>query len=430
MLHKIRSAFFAMKPARQSLARIRTPHYAARGALIDRRPPPLEDLPVEDVVRINRKSDEYYDDAASVDTWIDKPLSDLQGGADSLWRFGLLLSALRIGPTDRVLDFGCGTGWTSAMLARTGAEITGTDISERALAIAREAAARTPTSTGAGHLRFLPFTGTRIDVPDGHFDFVLVFDALHHLPNPVTVLRECARVLGPHGYLGFAEPGLGHSHSYTAVSESAHGVLEGEVDPEQLRATARAAGFEELELIVPPVPPNILTLPMPRARWYLRGVPWIVPHDYIRAAILTSPIGILRKGPYISTSLHPHTLHASIRALEPRLAVRCGERFVLRAIVRNPTGTVWLQQGRRDDGGVRLGARLLRLPGTEVAAEWKGSGLPRDMRQDDDATLEVECQAPGEAGEYLLRLDMVAEGLAWFHERGSQPVDLRLRVSA
>jgi SAM-dependent methyltransferase len=430
MLHKIRSAFFSMKPARQSLAAVRTPHYAPEGALVDRRPAPLEDLPAEEVERINLKSDEYFDDATSIEAWIDKPLSDVQSGADSLWRFGLLLSALKIGPTDRVLDFGCGTGWTSAMLARTGAEITGTDISERALAIARETAARTPTGTRARHLRFLHFNGTRIDVPEGYFDFVIVFDALHHLPNPVTVLRECARVLGPHGYLGFAEPGLGHSQTYTALSESAHGVLEGEVDPEQLRATAREAGFDELELIVPPVPPNILTLPMPRARWYLRGVPWIVPHDYIRAAILTSPIGILRKGPYISTSLHPHTLHASIQALDPRLAARCGERFVLRAAVRNPTGTVWLQQGRRDVGSVRLGARLLRPAGSEVAAEWKGSRVPRDMRQGDDATLEVECQAPGDEGDYLLRLDMLAEGIAWFHERGSQAVDLRLRVSA
>jgi SAM-dependent methyltransferase len=428
MLHKLRSVFFAMKPARQSLARIRTAHYAPAGALFDRRPPPLADRPAGEVERINRKSDDYYDDTASIDTWIDKPLSDLIGGADSLWRFGLLLSALRIGPTDRVLDFGCGTGWTSAMLARTGAEVTGTDISERALAIARESAART-AGARARHLRFLGFNGTRIEAPDGHFDFVLVFDALHHLPNPVTVLRECARVLGPHGCLGFAEPGLGHSQTYTALSESAHGVLEGEVDPEQLRTAAREAGFAELELIVPPVPPNILTLPMPRARWYLRGVPWIVPHDYVRAAILTSPIGILRKGPYISTSLHPHTLHASVRALDPRQAVRCGERLVLRAVVGNPTGTVWLHQGRRDTGRVRLGARLLCRPGNEVTAEWRGAGVPRDMGQGDEATLEVECQAPGEEGDYVLRLDMLAEGIAWFHERGSQPADLRIRVS-
>src|SRR5690606_30454360 len=53
MLAKIRSLFFSMGPARQSLARVRSPHYRLAGGVRDRRPPPLADLPDADVLRIN-----------------------------------------------------------------------------------------------------------------------------------------------------------------------------------------------------------------------------------------------------------------------------------------------------------------------------------------------------------------------------------------
>jgi 2-polyprenyl-3-methyl-5-hydroxy-6-metoxy-1,4-benzoquinol methylase len=445
MFDKLRSIFFSVGPARRALARVTTPHYTLAGAWKDCGPARLGDLPPEDVARINRHSDDYFDDAAEVDRWLRKPLSDLHGGADGLWRFGLLVSALKLRPEDRVLDFGCGTGWTTMLLAQTGAEVVGMDISAHALNVARQGVDRAPAATGAGRLRFEHFDGTTIRAPDGHFDVIVVIDAFHHLPNPRRVLEECVRVLGPHGVLGFAEPGLGHSESYTAQAETAHGVLEGEVDIEQLRTAALAAGFAELEMIVPPVPPNILTLPMPRARWYLRGVSPIVPHDYIRAAMLTSPIGILRKGPYVSTTLHPHTLIARLTPAVTSLTAQPGSAIVVRATVTNLTGTVWLRDGRRGAGGVRLGALMFDAKGgpegpplrerTEASdvspasvAEWESRPLPRDLRQGESCDLEIHGAAPSSPGTYRLRLDMLVEGIAWFHERGSTPVDVALRV--
>lgn len=428
MLRKLRSLFFSVGPARESLARVRSPHYRLTGGLFDRRPPALADLTAAEVARINRHSDEYFDDESAVSSWEGKPLSDLHGGADSLWRFGLLVSALRIRPEDRILDFGCGTGWTSAMLVRTGAEVTGMDISAHALRIGRAGAERILRTNEGERLRFERFDGVHIDAPDGHYDFVVVLDALHHLPNPVAVLRECCRVLGPYGCLGFAEPGLGHSETHTARAEAAYGVLEGEVDPEQWRNAGLAAGFVELDLIVPPVPPNILTLPMPRARWYLRGLPWIVPHDYIRAAMLSSPIGILRKSVYPSTSLHPHVLIAEISPVISSITASPGAPFSVSASVRNPTGTVWLKAGRRGAGAVRLGARVRRVDRPEWLDAGSRAELPRDMLQGDECVLHLAGHAPEQEGEYRIRLDMVDEGIAWFEDQGSRPVEVRLDV--
>ena len=428
MLNKLRSVFFSVMPARRALAEVRAPHYLPTAPFSGSRPSPLQDLPADRVEQINQKSDDYFDNPGQHPFWVNKPLSDPHYGPENLWRFGLLLSALRIRREDRVLDFGCGTGWTSVLMARTGAEVTGMDISEKALAVARDGTALGLAAEDRARLRFQNFNGRTIDAPDGHFDFVIVLDALHHLPNPVAVLEECCRVLGPHGYLGFAEPGKGHSHTHTSRDELALGVLENEIDPEQLRSAALGAGFAELELIVPPIPPSLLTLTMPRARWFLRGLPWIVPHDYIRATMLSSPIGILRKGPHISTSLHPHTLDAAIRPATFALTAAPGQRFTVTAEVENTTGTVWLKEGRRGSGYVRLGAHLLRPADHATVAECGRADLPGDLQQHGRCVLELACTAPVEPGEYIIRLDMVDEGIAWFSERGSKPADVRLLV--
>ena len=428
MLNKLRGIFFSVIPARQALAKVRGHHYKPTAPLARRWPEPLGDLPNEDVAQVNLNSDEYFSHHGQQQYWRHKPLSDLASGPDCLWRFGLLLSALGIRPEDRVLDFGCGTGWTSIMMARTGADITAMDISPQALSIARTFAAESLPDDDRHRLRFHAFDGFTIDAPDGYFDFVITMDAFHHLPNPATILKEFHRVLGPHGCFGFAEPGLGHSDTCTAHDESGHGVLENEVDPEQLRTTARMVGFDELELIVLPVPPSILTLTMPRARWYLRGVPWIVPHDYLRTSILSSPIGVLRKGPYIRTSLHPQVLEANIRPSARMISATPGQPFVVGVSVENTAGTVWLKNGRRGTGYVRLGAHLLNDQGRMLIEDYGRAELPNDMRQDDKAVLDLRLTAPHDIGDYLIRLDMVDEGITWFSAKNSQLADVRLVV--
>lgn len=426
MLKKLGHLFAPALAARRALARIRPRHYTALGALRGERSTPLADLPSTDVERINARSDDYFDAPALIDFWTNKPMSDFRGGPDSLWRLGLLLGALQIGPGDRVLDFGCGTGWTSVLLAQTGADVTGMDISTRALAVAATVVER--HADLASRLRFQPFDGTRIAAPDAFFDIVVVFDALHHLPNLVAVLAEFSRVLGPHGYLGFAEPGVGHAHSYTSSHETELGVLENEIDPEQLWTAGRSVGFRDLELLVPPIPASLLTVPMRRARWFLQGMPGIVPHDFTRQVMLAYPSGILRKGPYTSSSLHPHALLADIRPAARSIDVQTGQRFAVEVAVRNLTGTVWLHEGVRGRGAVSLGARLLQGATRESLGEAGRVPLPDDVGHGVEVALTLRGVAPSAPGEYVLRLDMHDEGIAWFSERGSAPIDIALRV--
>jgi SAM-dependent methyltransferase len=138
-------------------------------------------------------------------------------------------------------------------------------------------------------LRFSEYSGGRIEAPDGHFDSVVVFDAFHHFPNPMLILREFHRVLSAQGRFGFSEPGLGHAATESSRTERAHGVLEEDVDLEQLYQSGKAAGFQGLELPIPALEPEILTLPMERMRWYLRGL--LARSSHFTSAILRGPIG-------------------------------------------------------------------------------------------------------------------------------------------
>jgi len=116
----------------------------------------------------------------------------------------------------RILDVGCGTGATLAMLARFG-EAYGADMAPAAL---RFAAAR----KGA---RLCAADAQRLAFGDGVFGVVTALDVIEHLDDPVAALREMRRVCAPGGVVLLAVPAhpglwsdhdvaLAHRRRYTA----------------------------------------------------------------------------------------------------------------------------------------------------------------------------------------------------------------------
>lgn len=108
-------------------------------------------------------------------------------------------------PGKRVLEIGSGGGDNVLALCSNGARVTGIDLSDVAVDLARNAA----KDGGIDSAQFYPMDAEQMTFPDGSFDIVCGGAILHHLALD-RALPEIARVLDPHGYALFIEP-LGYN---------------------------------------------------------------------------------------------------------------------------------------------------------------------------------------------------------------------------
>ncbi|MDM0045149.1 class I SAM-dependent methyltransferase [Variovorax dokdonensis] len=98
---------------------------------------------------------------------------------------------------DRVLDAACGLGYGSHILAANSlaGSIIGIDGSDYAIRYARTAFPGEDAPTF--QVGFLPQALKQFD--DGTIDFIVSFETLEHLEDPLSFLKECHRVLSPSG---------------------------------------------------------------------------------------------------------------------------------------------------------------------------------------------------------------------------------------
>jgi hypothetical protein len=54
--------------------------------------------------------------------------------------------------------------------------------------------------------------------------------------------------------------------------------------------------------------------------------------------------------------------------------------------------------------------------------------LPRDLGPGEELELSMVVNAPRDPGDYLLEVDLLQEGVAWFGDKGSPTVTLPVRV--
>ncbi|MEO1669886.1 MAG: class I SAM-dependent methyltransferase [Cyanobacteria bacterium J06631_2] len=94
-----------------------------------------------------------------------------------------------------VLDLACGTGELTQLILKKNSQqnITGVDISQAMLAIARQKLTAYP------NVNFHNATATSLPVADNSFDLVICANAFHYFSSPEAVLLEIRRVLKPQG---------------------------------------------------------------------------------------------------------------------------------------------------------------------------------------------------------------------------------------
>ena len=103
-------------------------------------------------------------------------------------------------PNLRILDVGCGGGILSASLAKAGAQVTGLDLSEASIQVARQYAREQGLK-----IDYLYTTVQEVvEHEAGTFDVVTCMEMLEHVAEPHKIVAACAQALKPGGQAFFS----------------------------------------------------------------------------------------------------------------------------------------------------------------------------------------------------------------------------------
>jgi 2-polyprenyl-6-hydroxyphenyl methylase/3-demethylubiquinone-9 3-methyltransferase len=153
----------------------------------------------------------------------------------------------------RVLDVGCGGGILSEGLAQRGASVTGIDMGEAPLAVARLHL----LESGLDIDYRLATAEDLVDESAGSYDIVTCLEVLEHVPDPASLVNACAQLVRPGGDVYFATINRNPKSYLFAIVGAEHvlGLLpKGTHDyarfirPSELAAWTRHAGLQTLEI--------------------------------------------------------------------------------------------------------------------------------------------------------------------------------------
>jgi SAM-dependent methyltransferase len=170
-----------------------------------------------------------------------KPWSDPQCGL-YLMELGAIMGLLP--PSGRILDLGCGTGWTSILYAQRGYEVVGQEL-------VLEAIVEGEKLKNQYNLKNLTFVHSDFEslTLSNEFDAAIFFDCLHHSLDETKALQSAFNALKSGGILITSEPGYGHHRRSRATIEQ-FGTTERDMPPARIVRAGRKVGFQK-RLILP-----------------------------------------------------------------------------------------------------------------------------------------------------------------------------------
>lgn len=154
----------------------------------------------------------------------------------------------------KVLDVGCGGGILAEAMAGVGATVSGIDLSEKALKVAKMHLYESGQSVDYQLMSAEDYATQHA----GEYDVVTCMEMLEHVPDPASVVAACSRLVKPGGWVFFSTLNR-NAKSYLFAIVGAEYILKllprgthdyaKFIQPAELARMAREAGLDTQELI-------------------------------------------------------------------------------------------------------------------------------------------------------------------------------------
>jgi 2-polyprenyl-6-hydroxyphenyl methylase/3-demethylubiquinone-9 3-methyltransferase len=153
-----------------------------------------------------------------------------------------------------VLDVGCGGGILSESMAARGATVTGIDLGDKALKVAK---LHLFESGQKVNYRKIDVEALAAEQPH-HYDVVTCMEMLEHVPDPASTVRSCAKLVKPGGWVFFSTINrnpksyllavIGAEYVLNMLPRGTHDYAKF-IKPSELARMAREAGLYGEEII-------------------------------------------------------------------------------------------------------------------------------------------------------------------------------------
>ena len=153
-----------------------------------------------------------------------------------------------------VLDVGCGGGILSESMAGRGAQVTGIDLGDKPLKVAKLHLLETGKTV---NYRKLAVEDLAKEQPQ-HYDVVTCMEMLEHVPSPASIVRACAELAKPGGWIFFSTINrnpksylfavIGAEYILNLLPRGTHDYAKF-IKPSELARMAREAGLDIKEII-------------------------------------------------------------------------------------------------------------------------------------------------------------------------------------
>ena len=154
----------------------------------------------------------------------------------------------------KVIDIGCGGGILAESMAARGAQVTGVDLSEKALGVVRLHLFESEQSVDYRHISAEDIAK---EAP-GTFDVVTCMEMLEHVPDPASTIRACATLVKPGGQVFFSTLNrnlkaylmavVGAEYVLNLLPKGTHEYAKF-IKPSELARYVREAGLDVEELV-------------------------------------------------------------------------------------------------------------------------------------------------------------------------------------